>query len=76
MRCLTIDEIIAIESRVGDLLRRAREERSGAAQVVSLYRWYKRELSRLVGQRSPRDELRGEREYETAIKALCEALDC
>lgn len=75
MQCLEIDEIIALEPEVGSILREAKSNAHRREQADDLYRWYKGLLSRLVGWSSPHEELRGSQCYETAIKALCEALD-
>lgn len=75
MERLSIERIIEIEPGVGDILREARGESHRREQVTDLYRWYKARLALLVGWHSPRPELQDPVQYETVIKALCEALD-
>lgn len=75
MKRLTLEEIIALEPEVGRILREAKGEARRKDNQDDLYRWYKGLLSRLVGWYSPHKELRDQECYETAIKALCEALD-
>lgn len=74
MQCLTIDEIIAIEPRVGELLRAAKAD-ARREDVAYLYGWYKPRLGLLVGWYSPHEELKGQDQYKTVMDALCEALD-
>lgn len=73
MKRLTLEEIIALEPEVGRILREAKGE--ARRQGDDLYRWHKGFLVRLVGWYCPHKELRNQECYDTAIKALCEALD-
>lgn len=75
MQCLTIEAITAIEPEVGAILREAKREAHRRESIDDLYRWYKGRLARLVGWHSLHEELQDPRQYETVIKALCEALD-
>lgn len=72
---LTIEEIIVIEPEVGIILREAGGPRHRREQIFDLFGWYRAQLSRLVGWYSPHAELQDPAQYETVIKALCEALD-
>lgn len=68
---MTIEEIVAIEPRIGALLKSAGEEARRGEQVDGLYARYKASVSRLVGQSAPNEKLREPRHYETVIRALC-----
>ena len=72
---LTLDDIIAIEPRVHDILMDAKENSFRRDELDRLYSRYKRRLSQFVGWLSPYEELRCAQAYEAMIIALCEALD-
>ncbi len=70
-----LDEIIAIEPKVGEILMDAKANSFRRDELDELYSRYKRRLSQFVGWFSPYEELRCAQAYEAMIIALCEALD-
>lgn len=68
------EEIVALEPRIGTLLKSAGEEARRGERADELYARYKALLSRLAGWYAPNEKLRGSRHYETVIQALCETL--
>lgn len=75
MKPLSIEQIIALEPRVGQILQAARKDKQRRANPDAAYSWYKFHVSHLVGWGSPNESLRHSLHYETAIKALCKALN-
>lgn len=73
MNRLSIEEIIALEPKIGALLEEARRE--GPGEFDRLYADYKARLFALVGWVSPHEKLQDLAQYEIVIKALCEALE-
>ena len=75
MERLTLEEIIALEPRLGMVLEEAREDGRRAGDKAQLYAAYKARLFPLVGWVSEHEELQETAQCETVTKALCEALD-
>lgn len=76
MELRSIAQIVAVAPEIGVILREAEQESARRSEIPFLYGRYRARLTRLVGWRSPCQELQSERAYMTAIKALCDALDC
>lgn len=72
-RRFTIEEIISIEPRVKALLDEAKHDPRTLKE--RLYPEYKWRLMKLVGWESDNRILCCDKAYDTALKALCEALD-
>lgn len=71
---MSIQEIAALEPRVDDLLAAARAEAQRGADPNALYARCKRLLEPLVGFCAADRRLCGAAEYETVLKALCDAV--
>lgn len=69
---LTLQEIVGIEPRLGRLLNEAKRERSQNRD--RLYVFYKHRLMEMVGAYATDKRVSSCQSYETAIKALCDAL--
>lgn len=72
---MTLEQVIAIEPQVGEILREARAAVDGGEPPHKLYNGYKARLSRLAGWASPRPELATAQCYETVLRALFDAME-
>lgn len=72
---MSFEEIVAVEPRIGVLLKSAGEEARRGGQADELYARYKALLGRLAGWYAPNEKLRESQHYETVIRALCDAME-